>query len=105
MAAIATVDFHERYHETRGLIPEGNLASITYEDLRADPVATLREVYEQLNLGDFTEFEPGLAALLDTKKGYRTNTYDLPEDLEEQVWTQWRDYFDEYGYKRMADRA
>lgn len=96
--------FHERYNQTRDLIPPENLITVHYEDLRADPRKVLRSIYEQLDLGDFAPVEPRLEAYLTEKKDYKTNRFNLPDDVEVEVWTRWRDYFDRYGYQRMSDR-
>jgi omega-hydroxy-beta-dihydromenaquinone-9 sulfotransferase len=98
------VDFHERYHQTRGLIPPENLITIRYEDLCADPRKVLRDVYEQLQIGEFAEVEPKLDAYIAARKDYKTNRFDLASDVEAAVWTRWRDYFDRYGYQRMSER-
>lgn len=50
----------------RELIPAGNLACIHYEDLCADPVGTLRHVYERLNMPWSGSLERRLAAYLDS---------------------------------------
>ncbi len=52
----------ERYFATRSLIPAGHLHEMTYEDLVADPIQTLRRLHEQLALPGWDATEPRLRA-------------------------------------------
>ncbi len=53
----------EHYEQTRHLVPAGNLVEIRYEDLVADPITVLRQVYADLDLGDFGPLEAALTPL------------------------------------------
>jgi hypothetical protein len=54
----------EHYQATRHLVPAGNLVEIRYEELVADPIAVLRQVYADLDLGDFGPLEEALLPLV-----------------------------------------
>ena len=44
----------EDYEADRHVIPEGRLIELRYEDLIKDPIATLRDIYARLDIGDFS---------------------------------------------------
>ncbi len=92
------VRMYEAFEHDRELIPEGNLAELRYEDLIADPKAQLRGIYDQLNLGDFSEVETALDAYLKETGDYKTNRYTLPDDVREKVGDRWQAYAERYGY-------
>ena len=54
------VRMYECFEQDRELIPAGRLVDVRYEDLVADPVGQMRQVYRGLNLGDFAHVEPAL---------------------------------------------
>ena len=89
---------YEAFERDRELIPEGNLAELSYEDLIADPKAQLRGIYDQLDLGDFTAVETALDAYLQETGDYKTNRYELPDDIREKVSKRWAAYAERYGY-------
>ncbi len=89
---------YEAYDRDRPLIPEGRLVEMSYEDLVADPKAALRAVYEGLDLGDFANAEPGVDAYLAEEKGYKTNRFELPEEVKAKINERWRGYAERWGY-------
>ncbi|QDT69779.1 Sulfotransferase domain protein [Planctomycetes bacterium MalM25] len=90
---------YEAYDRDRPLIPEGRLVEVSYEDLVADPKATLRSVYEDLGLGDFANAEPGVDAYLAEEKGYKTNRFELPEEVKTKIAERWGGYAERWGYE------
>ena len=59
---------------------------LRYESLRAEPVATLRRVYEALGLG---ALPPEVLSFLDDQPGYRAPTYTTPPALEARIREAW----------------
>ena len=73
---------YDAYFEQRGLIPEGRLCEVGYEDLERDPVGVVGSVYEALGLPGFEDLRPRLETYLGSIAGYRKNRHaDLPEPL------------------------
>ena len=93
-------DFHRKFEKTRGLIPEGNLYSLTYENLKLAPKERIRDIYKELDIGVFADIEPHLDVILADRKGYKVNTYSLSPEFEEVVYTTAKDHFECYGYSR-----
>lgn len=90
---------YERFEVDRQSIPPGNFCELHYETLVKDPVAGIREVYEQLGLGGFEEVLPAIQGYVDATQGYETNKYrELPAELREAIARRWRPYIEKYGY-------
>ena len=64
---------YDAYFEQRGLIPEGRLCEVGYEDLERDPVGVVGSVYESLGLPGFEDLRPRLEGYLGSIAGYRKN--------------------------------
>jgi hypothetical protein len=92
------VRMYECFEQDRELIPPGRLIDIRYEDLAADPVGTMRQVYQRLGLGNFAEVEPTLLRHTMKTRDYKTNKYALPSDVADRVRGRWAPYFQRYGY-------
>ena len=69
-------DLHDAYHEQCGLIPTGRFHEVTFSELESHPVASVRTIYEALDLPEFDRFQPVLDAHLETLKGYRKNRFE-----------------------------
>ncbi|QDV79948.1 sulfotransferase family protein [Botrimarina mediterranea] len=89
---------YEAYDRDRPLIPEGRVVEMRYEDLVADPLSTLRDLYANLDLGAFADAEPGVAAYLAEEKDYKTNRFELPEEVRERINDRWSGYAKRWGY-------
>lgn len=86
------------YEKHREGMPANQLIDVRYEDLAKDPVGVVRQIYEQLELGNFETIEPLLQDRKQQEKEYKTNRFgaDAAEDAE--VMTAWHDYAVRYGY-------
>ncbi len=92
------VRMYERFEQDRELIPPGNLIDVRYEKLVADPVSQMRNVYQELKLGDYGRVEMAIRQHALKTRDYRTNEYTLPSDVAEKVRGRWAPYFQRYGY-------
>ncbi|MEN0112137.1 MAG: sulfotransferase, partial [Planctomycetota bacterium] len=92
------VRMYEAYERDRDLIPDGRLAELRYEDLVADPMGELRRVYNDLDLGDFAAAEPGVSRYLAAERDYRTNRFEVPDDVRGRVAERWGAYAERWGY-------
>ena len=94
-------ELYDAYFEERGLIPQGRLCDVGYEDLERDPTGVIGSIYESLDLKGFEDVRPRLKAYLDSIANYRKNRLDgLAEPLRERISHEWRRSFDEWGYGR-----
>jgi hypothetical protein len=94
-------EMYDAFFEERGLIPEGRLCEVGFEDLERDPIAVIGSVYESLNLTGFEDLRPRLETYLGSISAYRKNRYDeLPEPLRTRIAHEWGRSFDEWRYER-----
>jgi hypothetical protein len=92
------VRMYECFEQDRELVPPGRLIDVRYEDLVADPVDQMRDVYERLDLGDFWAVETAIAEYAAKSHDYKTNKYTLPPEVADRVRGRWAPYFQRYGY-------
>lgn len=90
------------YLEQRALIPRENLIEIHFEYLDARPMDCMRDIYEQLQLGDFDAIAPLLKAYLDGLDNYQKNSFDLPDDVIARVNEHWGFAFEAFGYTPLT---
>jgi len=92
-------EIYDAFFEQRELIPSGNFCEIAYDDLVADPMTTLRDVYEQLSLPEFEHAESSLETYLASIANYKTNHLRPPhEEVRRKLVERAPRAFAEYGY-------
>ena len=96
---------YEVFEKDRRMIDPSRLCELRYEDLIADPVAQLKRVYQELDLGGFDEVLPALEACLAATADYKTNRHQLDPEMREAVSSRWAGYFEKYGYDREAGQV
>ncbi len=90
----------QKYLDDRHLIPEGNLIEIAYKDFSDNPYETIKRIYEELDLPDFTVAEPAIQQHLDEVKNYKKNVFkELPPEQKVRVRKELDFYFKEFGYE------
>ena len=91
---------HEKYINDKALIPEGNLVEISYEELKDNPLQTMKVIYEELGLKDFEKDKPSLHKYLEgishTPTDYKYKTKDL-----ERIHDQWEFMFKHFNYPML----
>ncbi|WP_437201704.1 sulfotransferase family protein [Planctomicrobium sp. SH664] len=93
------------YEEARPLIPAGNLYEIRYEDLDADPLNSLGDLYRKLSLPGWNHLEPLLRARMSTIKEYKKNRFDMDPELMRMVYERTRPAFERFGYPSRLDES
>jgi len=87
------------FHAGREQIGPHRMIEIRYEDLVKDPVETMKTIYETLRLSDFETVRPTLQRWVATEhQEYRTNKHQLDESTEAMIRSEWKDYFERFGY-------
>jgi hypothetical protein len=89
---------HRQVQTTRGLIAPDRFIELRYEDLIADPLPQLRNVYERLSLGDFDAVSPAIEQYFHRTRKYETNRYELTPELRQEIGARWADYLQQYRY-------
>jgi hypothetical protein len=94
-------EMYDAYFQERGLIPEGRLLDLAFDDLERDPIGVIGSIYQSLGLSGFEEIRPPLEGYLGTIAGYRKNRHDeLAEPLRCRIARDWGRSFEEWGYRR-----
>ena len=93
------VELFSLFERDKGLIPAGSLYEMKFEDLEAEPIKTLRGMYEGLRLTGFEPFEERLEVYMRSIGGYEKNSYDMSEADREKVRRVWGKNFERYGYR------
>lgn len=89
----------ERYERDKGLIPEGNLIEIRFEDVEADPIATTERIYKELSLGDFEAVRPRVEAYAGKKRGHKKNSYNYDDHIVKLVNKWCKATLDRWNYE------
>ena len=89
---------HQKFEDTRGLIPQSQLCTIRYEDLVVDPIRQLRILYENLGLDGFDAVVPALQKYLAGVADYQKNTYTLSPEIHARITQRWGAFIAQYGY-------
>ena len=77
------------YIEDRHLIPEGNLVELKFEDVEANPLAEMEQIFNQLNLELTPETHERIKALIKAMSGYRKNRYRLSKEARKEISDRW----------------
>jgi hypothetical protein len=83
-------------------LPDDRYAIVEYTDLVADPKATVKKVYERLNLSISPEFEQRLSAERKRQKQYQSaNVYSLEEFglSEDKLRNELSDIIERFGFR------
>jgi hypothetical protein len=81
------------------------LVELRYEDLVAEPLGTLRMMYDQLELPGFAQSQGRFKRHLRHVAGYRTNRFELPPDHERQIADTCGAYMDRFGYSQSSSSS
>jgi hypothetical protein len=91
---------YKSFHQQRKSIDSARIIDVRFKDLTANPVETLRTIYETLRLSDFESVEPTIREWVDSEhKTYKRNQHQLPPEKEAMILDAWQDYFELYGYR------
>lgn len=94
---------YDALERDRAQIPAGQFHELRYEELVRDPLTALREVYERLDLGDFSVTEPKVREHLAGTASYQPNRYrELAPGLRDEITRRWGSVIRHYGYDRQA---
>lgn len=90
---------YDSFLRDRETIDPNRIVDIRYEDLVADPVAILENVYRSLRLSDFDSVRPVIESWsAGEHRTYQTNLHQLSDRDEATIRAAWKHYFETYGY-------
>lgn len=89
---------YERYEADRGLIPEGQLFEVRFEDLEQAPMEVVELLYDRLSLGDFARVRPAMERYLATQRGFRKKKYEFDQQTISTVDRDWGEAVRKWDY-------
>ena len=94
------VRMYEGFERQRAALDPAQIVDIRYEDLVADPVQVLDDIYRKLDLGALACVRSTLESFVRDQPPDQTNTHQLTPDVTAEVLRRWRQYAERYGYAR-----
>jgi hypothetical protein len=89
---------YRRYLAEKKLIPKANLIEVRYENFVKDPMVTLENIYDTLDLEGFYGAKESFEKFVRKYKNYKPSSYVISEDIKEKLYREWKQTFDEFGY-------
>lgn len=90
----------------RSLIPTGNYTELCFEELTANPLRALEQIYGELGLAGFETARSHFMRHLTAIRGFQKNRFpSLSSVLQEMVAQRWHPSFDEWQYERVITLA
>jgi hypothetical protein len=89
---------YRRLDQAGRLVRPDRWFEVRYEDLIADPVPRLRQMYDHLNLGGFERVEPKVRAYFAARSDYKPNRYEPAAALREEIARRLGWIFERWGY-------
>ncbi len=93
---------YDAFEQDRLLLGPDQLCEVRYEEFVANPLAQMRNIYEQLGLGQFEAVRPAIEQYFAEQKDYKTNRYQMPPELHAEITRRWSKYIEQYGYATEA---
>jgi hypothetical protein len=93
---------HQAFEETRGLIPQGRLHELRYEELVGDPIACLESAYRSLELGELNPALNSMKEYLLSVRGYEPSSHMLTVEEYRAINAGWEPFFKQYGYEMLT---
>jgi omega-hydroxy-beta-dihydromenaquinone-9 sulfotransferase len=92
-------ELYDAFFDELSLIPKSDFCDIAYETLEQNPVETLRGLYEQLSLPDFSVIEPTIDRYVRSLATYQKNQFrPLPTELVDRLAREWDRSFTSWEY-------
>lgn len=92
---------YDTYQRDKHLIPEGNLIEVKFEDFEADALGMTERIYRELSLPGFQEAYSAIEQYVGSKRGYKKNKYNYPQEIIDLVNAHWGKVIDDFGYERL----
>jgi hypothetical protein len=87
------------FFEQRKLIPPGRLVEIRYEDLVANPLEQVKQIYSKLGLSGFDRAKPAIQRHIDSQIDYKTNVYKFDRNVIDIVDKNWGFTIKKWNYE------
>jgi omega-hydroxy-beta-dihydromenaquinone-9 sulfotransferase len=92
-------EMYAAFEQDRSLVAPSRFSEVRYEDLVADPIAQMRRIYSELDLGEFEKALPALQQYAQGRADYQRNRYEIEPETRAQIVRRWGDFIEKYGYE------
>lgn len=75
----------EKFQQEKHLIPRGQLAKLSYNELVSEPRAVIRSIFRMLELDGWDTYEPELKAAILREATYQPNSHEVPSEIVDLV--------------------
>ena len=96
---------YESFNRNRSLIRDENYTEIAFDELVADPVASLGGVYQRLGIPGFSVAQPKFAQFAESRRNYKKNKLEVSEQLAARIAEECADYIQTYCDHTSARQA
>ncbi len=93
------------YFRDQHLLTKENSFDVSYRELVARPVETMKRLYDTWHLGCFDSVAPKLRAWDEASRGYRKNTHRLDDAMRDKIEERCSKYLQEMGYSHELAAA
>ena len=90
---------YQAYFSQRDLLPKNQLAEVRFESLLENPTEVMSQVYEQLELGEYSKTQPAIKSYFEARKSHRSKTSGIKAEFAEDIDHHWLEYMEAFGYK------
>lgn len=80
-------------------IPKGNLIEVAFSDIEEHPLATIKSIYDTLELPKFEVAAPNFKLYLNQTKHYKKNKHSIHKKDFDTIAKEWKFAFDNWNYK------
>jgi hypothetical protein len=88
----------KHFFEQKRNLANDQLVEIRYEDLIADPLGQVKQIYQQLKLPGLETAMPEMKKYLEKQAKYKTNVYAIDKNIIDYVDEHWKFTIDRWGY-------
>ncbi|MHA1212154.1 MAG: sulfotransferase family protein [Candidatus Heimdallarchaeota archaeon] len=91
-------NIYRKFFEEKDLIPKENFYEIGYEDLLKHPQQIVEEIFKRFELEGYETSKDTIAEFIAAQETYKTNKHTLDPAVKERIKTEWKQYYEQWGY-------
>ena len=97
---------YEKLDEDLHVIPKENIYHSKYEDFIKDPVNSLKDIYQKLNISGWDDHKQNIIAYAESQlKEYKPNVHVTDDDVIRRVNEHWNKMRRDYGYEKLEPKS
>ncbi len=97
-------EMFEAFDKDCGSIPPGQFYQLSYEELSANPIASMQQIYAHFGFSVNQQASDAWTNYVSKTTHYEKNSHQLSLNQRQAIVTRWRPYFDRFGYTMELPR-